>query len=69
MLKSIKNNGIFLLNTSLSKEALLNTLPLRVKRDLAKANAKFYIIDANTVARSLGLGRHTNTILESAFSI
>lgn len=67
MLKSIKNNGIFLLNTSLSKEALLNTLPLRVKRDLAKANAKFYIIDANTVARSLGLGRHTNTILESAF--
>lgn len=67
MLKRLKKNGIFLLNTSLSKEALLNTLPLRVKRDLAKENAKFYIIDANSLARNLGLGRHTNTILEASF--
>lgn len=67
MLKRLKKNGIFLLNTSLSKEALLNTLPLRVKRDLARTKAQFYIIDANTLARNLGLGRHTNTILESSF--
>lgn len=67
MLKKLRKGGIFLLNTSFTKEKLLASLPLRVKRDLAKAEAKFFIIDANTAARNLGLGRHTNTILESAF--
>lgn len=67
MLKSLRNNGTFLLNTSMSKEDLLKVLPLRMKKYLAMSNAKFFIIDANTLARQLGLGRHINTILESAF--
>lgn len=67
MLKSLRKGGIFLLNTSLGKDVLLKSLPLRVKRDLARNEARFFIIDANDLARNLGLGRHTNTILESAF--
>ena len=34
---------------------------------LAKKNAKFYIINANKLAMECHMGRHTNTILQSAF--
>lgn len=67
MLKFLKKGGTFLLNTSLSEEELLQTMPRAFKRELAEKEATFYVIDANTMARNLGLGRHTNTILESSF--
>ena len=38
-----------------------------MKKQLAEKNAKFYIIDANSLAAKIGLGRRTNTILQSAF--
>ena len=37
------------------------------KKQLAEKHAKFYIIDANSLAAKIGLGRRTNTILQSAF--
>lgn len=67
MLTRLKKGGTFLLNTSMDQKTLLSMLPSRVKKELALAEANFYVIDANTLARNLGLGRHTNTILESSF--
>lgn len=67
MLKNIKKGGTFLLNTSMTPEEVQKSLPNRVKYQLAKKNVKFYIIDAGHHARELGLGRHTNTILQSSF--
>lgn len=67
MLKNLKNGGTFLLNTDLDDEKLIKTLPNRVKYQLATKNAKFYVIDANKIALEIGMGRHTNTILQSAF--
>ena len=67
MLKNLKNGGTFLLNTDLDDEALVKILPNRVKYQLATKNAKFYVIDANKIALEIGMGRHTNTILQSAF--
>ena len=67
MLKNLKNGGTFLLNTDMSDEALIKALPDRVKYQLATKNAKFYVIDANKIALEIGMGRHTNTILQSAF--
>lgn len=67
MLKNLKKGGTFLLNTDMSDEALINALPNRVKYQLATKNAKFYVIDANKIALEIGMGRHTNTILQSAF--
>jgi pyruvate-ferredoxin/flavodoxin oxidoreductase len=42
-------------------------LPDNVKALLAKNKINFYIVDAISLARDIGLGRHTNTILQSAF--
>ncbi len=67
MLKNLKEGGIFLLNTDMDDEALIKSLPNRVKYQLATKHAKFYVIDANKIAHEIGMGRHTNTTLQSSF--
>ena len=67
MLKNLKRGGTFLLNTDMDDETLIKSLPNRVKNQLATKGAKFYVIDANKIAAEIGMGRHTNTILQSAF--
>ena len=67
MLKNLKDGGRFLLNTEFTKEEIADYLPNRVKKQLADKNAKFYIINANKIASEIGMGRRTNTILQSAF--
>ena len=67
MVKDLKKGGTFLLNTTFSKEELEGHLPNRLKAQLAKKEAKFYIINATDIAREIGMGRRTNTILQSAF--
>ncbi|MGB4985189.1 MAG: pyruvate:ferredoxin (flavodoxin) oxidoreductase [Erysipelotrichaceae bacterium] len=67
MVRNLKKGGTFLLNTTFNKDNIVDHLPNRVKRDLAKKNAKFYIIDATEIAESIGMGRRTNTILQSSF--
>ena len=67
MLSMLKENGTFLLNTIKSDEELLKFMPNSFKAQLAKKHIKFYVIDANKIALDIGMGRHTNTILQSAF--
>ena len=67
MLKNLKQGGTFLLNTDLSDADLVKMMPNRVKYQLATKNAKFYVIDANKIAAEIGMGRHTNTILQASF--
>ena len=67
MLKNLKDGGRFLLNTEFTKEEIADYLPNRVKKQLADKHAKFYIINANKIAGEIGMGRRTNTILQSAF--
>jgi len=67
MLKHLKDGGIFLLNTVHSKEEMADYLPERMLAQLARKNARFYIIDATAIAQKHGLGRHTNTILQASF--
>ena len=67
MLSQLKDGGTFLLNTTKPMEELIAFLPNSVKVQLAKKHAKFYIIDAITLARQIGLGNRTNTIMQSAF--
>ena len=67
MVNGLRENGTFLLNTITSKEEVEAMLPNHVKRALAEKKAKFYIIDAVTLAREIGLGNRTNTIMQSAF--
>ena len=65
--EDIAEGGTFLLNCQWSAEELEEKLPAKVKRDLAKKNVNFYTIDAITIAREIGLGNRTNTVLQSAF--
>lgn len=64
---NLKKGGTFLLNTSYSPEEIVKHMPNRLKKELAEKDAKFYIIDANKIAQEIGMGRRTNTILQSAF--
>lgn len=67
MLQNLKKGGTFLLNTAYRVDEIEQKLPNRVKRQLAEKNAKFFIIDATRIAEEIGMGRHTNTILQSSF--
>ena len=67
MLKNLKKGGTFLLNTDLTDEELIKSMPNRMKHQLAEKEAKFYVIDANKIAKEIGMGRHTNTTLQASF--
>ena len=65
--EDLKKGGTFLLNCQWTPEELTEKLPAKVKRDIARKKVNFYIVDAISIARELGLGGRTNTVLQSAF--
>jgi len=67
MLKGLKKNGVFLLNTIWDVEETKEKLPNKIKRYLAKNNIRFYVINATAIAEEIGLGGRINTIMQSAF--
>ena len=67
MLKGLKKNGTFLLNSIWDVEETKNRLPDHMKKYLAENNISFYIINATSIAEELGLGTRTNTIMQAAF--
>ena len=67
MIHEIKDGGTFLLNTSWDAAELELHLPGDVKKYIADHNVQFYTVDANKIARELGLCNHANLILQAAF--
>ncbi|MDY4589118.1 MAG: pyruvate:ferredoxin (flavodoxin) oxidoreductase [Oscillospiraceae bacterium] len=67
MVQDVIPGGSFLLNCHWTVDELDEKLPAPVKAYIAKNNINFYIINANKVAREIGLGNKTNTVLQSAF--
>ena len=67
IVQQVKPGGIFLLNCSWSDEELSSELPAAARNYIANNNIQFYTIDATKLAEEIGLGRRTNTILQSAF--
>lgn len=67
MLKGLKKGGTFLLNSIWSVEETLDRLPDKVKKFMAENDIQFYIINATKIAKEIGLGNRTNTIMQSAF--
>jgi len=65
--EELKQGGTLLLNCQWKPEEAAEKLPAKVKRILAKRQAKLYIIDAVAIAEKLGLGSHINMVLQSAF--
>lgn len=67
IVSDIKDGGVFLLNCTWTGEEVEANLPAEVKRQIANKNIKFYTIDATGIAKNLGLGNRTNTVLQAAF--
>ena len=63
----IVEGGTFLLNCSWTGEELEAHIPAKVRRQIAEKNINFYVVDANKIAQDLGLGSHTNTVLQASF--
>ncbi len=63
----IVEGGTFLLNCSWTGEELEAHIPAKVRRQIAEKNINFYVVDANKIAQELGLGSHTNTVLQASF--
>ena len=67
IVQDVKPGGTFLLNCQWTKEEVDHHLPAEVKRYIADNNIAFYTVNAIDKAREIGMGKRTNTILQSAF--
>lgn len=67
IVNEIKKGGSLLLNCSFDENEVDEKLPSHVKRLIADNDIKLYIINATKIAHRLGLGSHTNTVLQAAF--
>ena len=67
VLKGIKEGGSLLLNSLWDEKETLERIPDNVKSIIGKKHIRLYIINATKIAREIGLGNRTNTILQSAF--
>ena len=67
VLKDLLPGGTFLLNSPFGPDKIWEHLPKKVQRRIIARRAKFFVIDANEVARDAGLGRRINTIMQTCF--
>ena len=67
IVNDVKPGGIFLLNCQWDAEALDKHLPAEVKNYIANNNIQFYTVDAINLCKKIGMGKRTNTTLQSAF--
>lgn len=67
MLSPLVEGGVFLLNTPFSAEEVWDQLPCEVQQQLIDKKARFFVIDAYSKAKELGLGVRINTIMQAAF--
>ena len=67
IVRDVKPGGVFLINCQWSPEELSKHLAASEKRYIAKNNVQLYTINAIDLAIEIGMGKRTNTILQSAF--
>ena len=67
MVQDVKPGGIFMINCQWSDEELNQHMPAEAKQYIAKNNIRLYTINAIDKAIEIGMGKRTNTILQSAF--
>ena len=67
MVRDVKPGGVFMINCQWSDEEVAHHLSAAAKRYIAQNNIQLYTINAIDLAREIGMGKRTNTILQSAF--
>ena len=69
IVQDVKPGGTFLLNCQWTPEEVEANLPAKAKKYIAENDIQFYIVNAIDKAREIGMGKRTNTILQSAFFV
>ena len=67
MVNDVKSGGVFLINCQWSADELNTHMPAEAKRYIANNNIQLYTVNAIDIAAEIGLGKRTNTVLQSAF--
>ena len=67
MVQDVKPGGIYMINCQWSDEELDKHMPADAKKYIAENNIQVYTINAIDKAIEIGMGKRTNTILQSAF--
>ncbi|MBR5262563.1 MAG: 2-oxoacid:acceptor oxidoreductase family protein, partial [Clostridia bacterium] len=67
MVNDVKPGGVFLINCQWTPEELNEHMPAEAKQYIAKNNVQLYTVNAIDLAAQIGLGKRTNTVLQSAF--
>jgi pyruvate-ferredoxin/flavodoxin oxidoreductase len=65
--KNLAPGGTFLLNVPWPAQDVWKFMPPQLKKQLIEKQANFYVIDANQVAQSSGMGRRINTVMQVCF--
>ncbi|MBE6935046.1 MAG: pyruvate:ferredoxin (flavodoxin) oxidoreductase [Ruminococcaceae bacterium] len=67
MVNDVKPGGIFMINCQWTPEELDHHMPAEAKRYIAQNNIQVYTINAIDLCAQIGMGKRTNTTLQSAF--
>ena len=67
MVNDVKPGGVFMINCQWDFEELNHHLNAEAKRYIARNDIQLYTINAIDLAAKIGMGKRTNTILQSAF--
>ena len=67
MVQDVKPGGVFLINCQWDEAELAEKLNAETKRYIAQNNIQLYTVNAIDLAAKIGLGKRTNTVLQSAF--
>ncbi|VDK44243.1 unnamed protein product, partial [Cylicostephanus goldi] len=67
IVQDVKPGGTLLINCQWDIDELAHHLSAEAKQYIARNNIKLYIIDATDLAVQVGMGKRTNTVLQSAF--
>ncbi len=67
LLEKAKEGAVFLLNTPYGPDEIWDHLPDELEEQIIRKKIKFYVIDAISLAKKLGLGARINTIMQTCF--
>ncbi|YAF95075.1 MAG: pyruvate:ferredoxin (flavodoxin) oxidoreductase [Nodularia sp. CChRGM 3473] len=67
VLKAAVNGATLLLNSPYDADTVWEHLPQKIQQQIIEKQLKFYIINANQVARESGMGGRINTIMQVCF--
>jgi pyruvate-ferredoxin/flavodoxin oxidoreductase len=67
VLKSAASGATFLLNSPYGVDEVWDRLPIEGQEQIIRKGLKFYVINANKVARDSGMGGRINTVMQVCF--